>query len=343
MAAKTRTLLLSLAAFCLPAFANVPRTSLLAEKPHQGVAGFAQASHRGVATANALTAPGLRECLYDSGRRSRSTGKERDDETGLDYFGARYMSSAQGRFTSPDKPFADQHPEDPQSWNLYGYVRNNPLAHIDSDGQACTALNGGSGYCQRADLYSNFDALVHDKTRFFAAASAATQALANVDVFALGTAGTSPGTRAFLQNTGEALVAVNTLAVGQIMSGQMSGSGPALDAKMVNREQTAVQKGLDNLKRTDAKAFGAAISELNGLLNSNSSAAANTLKALGGVFLPSDKAYGQILDGVRKGLGRDINFANQKDREAIGNALVNHIRETGGCVVTDDRAHGCRQ
>ncbi len=30
------------------------------------------------------------------------TGKERDAETGLDYFGARYMSAAQGRFTSPD-------------------------------------------------------------------------------------------------------------------------------------------------------------------------------------------------------------------------------------------------
>jgi hypothetical protein len=192
-------------------------------------------------------------------------------------------------------------------------------------------------------LYANFDALVHSKTRFFAAASAATQAIANVDVFALGTAGTSSTTRAFLQNTGEALVAINTQAVGQIMSGQMSGSGPALDAKMVHMEQTAVQKGLDNLKRTDAKAFNAAIGELNGLLNSSSSAAANTLKALGGVFLPSDKAYGQILEGVRKSLGHDINFANQKDREAIGNALVKHVRETGGCVVTDDRAHGCRQ
>ena len=31
------------------------------------------------------------------------TGKERDAETGLDYFGARYMSSAQGRFASPDE------------------------------------------------------------------------------------------------------------------------------------------------------------------------------------------------------------------------------------------------
>jgi RHS repeat-associated protein len=68
----------------------------------------------------------------------RFTGKERDAETGLDYFGARYMSAAQGRFTSPDAPFVDQNPADPQSWNLYGYVRNSPLVGIDPDGrEAC--------------------------------------------------------------------------------------------------------------------------------------------------------------------------------------------------------------
>lgn len=66
---------------------------------------------------------------------SRFTGKERDAETGLDYFGARYMSAAQGRFTSPDLPFADQHAEDPQSWNLYSYVRNNPLRYTDPTGR----------------------------------------------------------------------------------------------------------------------------------------------------------------------------------------------------------------
>jgi len=62
------------------------------------------------------------------------TGKERDAETGLDYFGARYLSAAQGRWTSPDAPFADQHPGDPQSWNLYSYVRNNPVAFVDPTG-----------------------------------------------------------------------------------------------------------------------------------------------------------------------------------------------------------------
>ena len=67
--------------------------------------------------------------------KQKFTGKERDAETGLDYFGARYMSAAQGRFTSPDKPFADQHLEDPQSWNLYAYGRNNPLFFVDPSGQ----------------------------------------------------------------------------------------------------------------------------------------------------------------------------------------------------------------
>ena len=61
------------------------------------------------------------------------TGKERDSETGLDWFEARYMSSAQGRFTSPD-PMTGS-PSDPQSWNMYSYARNNPLLYTDPDGQ----------------------------------------------------------------------------------------------------------------------------------------------------------------------------------------------------------------
>ena len=69
------------------------------------------------------------------------TSKERDAETGLDWFGSRYMSSTQGRFTSPDKPFADQDPYDPQSWNLYSYVRNNPLKFIDETGREIVYAN----------------------------------------------------------------------------------------------------------------------------------------------------------------------------------------------------------
>lgn len=63
------------------------------------------------------------------------TGKERDSETGLDYFGARYYGSTMGRFTSPDpKTFTERHVAYPQKWNKYAYVQNNPLAFIDPDG-----------------------------------------------------------------------------------------------------------------------------------------------------------------------------------------------------------------
>ena len=63
------------------------------------------------------------------------TGKERDAESGLDYFGARYYSSVIGRFSSPDSVSGD--PMNPQSWNLYSYVQNNPLSRIDPDGHDC--------------------------------------------------------------------------------------------------------------------------------------------------------------------------------------------------------------
>jgi RHS repeat-associated protein len=62
------------------------------------------------------------------------TAKERDPETGLDYFGARYYGSALGRWTSPDPGNAGSHPSDPQSWNAYSYVRNNPLSLTDPTG-----------------------------------------------------------------------------------------------------------------------------------------------------------------------------------------------------------------
>lgn len=63
------------------------------------------------------------------------TLKERDVETELDYFLARYYSPTQGRFISPDIPLIDQNPGDPQSWNLYTYVRNAPLTHTDPNGR----------------------------------------------------------------------------------------------------------------------------------------------------------------------------------------------------------------
>jgi RHS repeat-associated protein len=66
-------------------------------------------------------------------------GKERDAESGNDYFGARYYGSKMGRFMSPDwsskvSPVPYANLADPQTLNLYEYVRNNPLSLVDDDG-----------------------------------------------------------------------------------------------------------------------------------------------------------------------------------------------------------------
>jgi RHS repeat-associated protein len=76
------------------------------------------------------------------------TGKERDSETGLDYFGARYYSNGLGRWISADwsatpvpVPYADL--TDPQTLNLYGYVRGLPTTRADVDGH-CGPLCGAA-------------------------------------------------------------------------------------------------------------------------------------------------------------------------------------------------------
>jgi len=68
------------------------------------------------------------------GNRKKFTGYERDSETGLDFAQGRYYNPSGGRFTSPDPLLSSSRPSDPQSWNKYSYVRNNPLNRVDPSG-----------------------------------------------------------------------------------------------------------------------------------------------------------------------------------------------------------------
>jgi RHS repeat-associated protein len=86
-----------------------------------------------------MTTPAASLFSEASGHRSISTGKERDTESGNDYFGARYYASSMGRFMSPDwsakvEPVPYARMDNPQTLNLYTYLRNNPLAGVDADG-----------------------------------------------------------------------------------------------------------------------------------------------------------------------------------------------------------------
>ena len=76
----------------------------------------------------------------------RFTGKERDAESGNDYFGARYYASTMGRFMSPDwsakaEPVPYAKLDNPQSLNLYTYALNNPLRNVDKDGHCDSSAN----------------------------------------------------------------------------------------------------------------------------------------------------------------------------------------------------------
>jgi RHS repeat-associated protein len=71
------------------------------------------------------------------------TGQDRDVETGLDDFGARYYGARIARFTTVDPVMTSAHLTDPQTFNRYAYARNNPLRYVDLDGRdvskACIA------------------------------------------------------------------------------------------------------------------------------------------------------------------------------------------------------------
>ena len=108
--------------------------SLVAENSRQGFELRSSTLRWASSEVKSRTALGMRGTLYDEGIRSRCTGKERDSESGLDNFGARYNASPMGRFMSPDPLMASAKVWDPQTWNRYAYVLNNPLKYTDPTG-----------------------------------------------------------------------------------------------------------------------------------------------------------------------------------------------------------------
>jgi RHS repeat-associated protein len=100
------------------------------------------------------------------------TGKERDSESGLDNFGARYDASSLGRFMTPDPLLNSGRPDDPQSWNRYAYVTNNPLRFRDPLGLYKWATD-----CDEA----NDSACKADRNRFRAWYAGLKNAAANLD------------------------------------------------------------------------------------------------------------------------------------------------------------------
>jgi RHS repeat-associated protein len=118
-------------------------------------------------------------CFVPTDNTLKFTGKERDAETGLDFFGARYFSSPQGRFTSTDplnipnlQRVAPQKfgkvIANPQNWNGYAYAHSNPLRNADPDGYL-TIIVPGTGWSETdwnkdSDFYKRVQNAFKDRT-----------------------------------------------------------------------------------------------------------------------------------------------------------------------------------
>jgi RHS repeat-associated protein len=132
------------------------------------------------------------------------TGKARDAETGLDYFGARYMRAQSGRFLTVDPRLGvDVALLDPQRWNRYSYVGNRPTRVVDPDGRGWlsvlfkvgkAAFKGGSVASEFGGAVDDVQTLLSDDSslaeRGLAAASLASEVWSPVslgDARAIGT------------------------------------------------------------------------------------------------------------------------------------------------------------
>jgi RHS repeat-associated protein len=80
-----------------------------------------------------VTGPGVNELKF--------SGKRRDTESQLDYFGARYYSNVMGRFASVDPSKLSITFSNPQTWNRYSYVYNNSLRLTDNNGKWPTDIH----------------------------------------------------------------------------------------------------------------------------------------------------------------------------------------------------------
>jgi RHS repeat-associated protein len=218
---------------------------------------------------------------------SRYTGKERDAESGLDYFGARYYASTMGRWMSPDwadKPEAVPYSDltNPQSLNLYGYVNNNPLSRADADGHDYICLSCLAAAAQQ---------FVADHPRTMQAAKGVGQIVAGavgVGIAAtseVGSAGTATvGVVFAVQGSAATAVMGVTNVVGAATKTDVSAAEKPLAAvsnpagQVTTAVTGSVEKGAQAAAIGDAVVTGANIKDLSD--GSNAARATKTVQAI---------------------------------------------------------------
>jgi RHS repeat-associated protein len=127
---------------------------------------------------------------------TKFTAQERDsNDTGLDFFQARYHASGQARFLSPDSlgNFV-ANSADPQTWNQYAYVRNNPLVFVDPSGHDCVYLNDAGTGIENGGIDNQSTSEECSQNGGYWVEGTVTQAYINADNAFVGLVGTTTGT-----------------------------------------------------------------------------------------------------------------------------------------------------
>jgi len=97
--------------------------------------------------------------------RKQFTGYERDGETDLNFAEARYYAKKLARFQRPDDFLNDTNVFEPDNWNLYAYVRNNPLTNTDPSGEEIDGT--GLDDAQRQQLVDDWKKKTGYKSVYF--------------------------------------------------------------------------------------------------------------------------------------------------------------------------------
>ncbi len=242
------------------------------------------------------------------GQEYRFTGKERDAESGLDMFGARYYGSSLGRFMTPDwaaKPTAVPYAVfgNPQSLNLYSYVGNNPLMHADPDGHCWPAQ---SCYQAIADAVNNFS------NKVFNNAANSSPAVAALKTFGAGV----------LASTVK--MAASPLTMGTATGTCMGGSG-------CSAGKTALAVGGDVLK---GAAIAAPLASVGGKLAGALEGATETTTLYRAVGSAEAQSIGETGSFSPSPTGSEYKgfFFNEGDAQSFGSRMTDMTGDTHSVV-----------